>query len=66
MSLEDLYDEMNSLQLQIEENEKNFDIALQHTPTQLEHARLLYKNIKVLEGRLADLNILLNKKLASG
>jgi hypothetical protein len=56
----ELHKEIISLQLEIEANEKSFDAALQHTPSQLELARVIYKNIKVLEGRLADLKALLN------
>jgi hypothetical protein len=65
MLLEDIYAEMNSLQLQIEELEENFDIALLDY-SRLGHARQIYKNIKTLEGRMADLNILLSKNLESG
>ncbi|HEY2350699.1 MAG TPA: hypothetical protein VGH64_16885 [Puia sp.] len=56
----ELHKEIISLQLEIETNEKSFDAALQHTPSQLELARIIYKNIKVLEGRLADLKALLD------
>jgi hypothetical protein len=65
MQLENLYAEIDSLQLQIEENERKFDIALLEPPTQLELAREIYRNIKVLESRLADLKILLNQNLKS-
>jgi hypothetical protein len=58
---EEIYAEINILQSQIDENEKNFDIALQN-PHQLELARVIYKNIKMLEGRLAELKIHLNNK----
>ena len=61
MSPNDLYDEIHSLQLEIEENEKNFDAALQDTPSQVELARTIYKYIKVLEGRLSDLRILFDQ-----
>ncbi len=61
MSPDDLYDEIHSLQLEIEENERNFDSALQNTPSQVELARTIYKNIKVLEGRLSDLRILFDQ-----
>jgi hypothetical protein len=61
MSPEEIYTEMNFLQSQIDENEKNFDIAL-HNPHQLELVRTIYKNIKMLEGRLTELKILLNQK----
>jgi hypothetical protein len=57
MSPDDLYKEIFSLQLEIEQNEKKFDNALQNTPSQLELARIIYKNIKVLEEKLADLQI---------
>ena len=62
MSPDDLYAEIDSLQLEIEEHEKNFDAALQHTPSQVDLARIIYKNIKVLEGRLSDLRIMLDQK----
>jgi hypothetical protein len=65
MSLDDIYTEISSVQLEIEENEKNFDAALQDTPSQLELARVIYKNIKVLEGRLSNLKTLLDQKLGS-
>ena len=65
MSPNDLYAAIDSLQLEIEENERNFDAALQHTPSQVELARMIYKNIKVLEGRLSDLRILLDQKTGS-
>ncbi len=58
---EEIYAEINILQSQIDENEKNFDIALQN-PYQLELARIIYKNIKMLEGKLAEIKILLNNK----
>lgn len=57
---EEIYAEINILQSQIDENEKNFDIALQN-PHQLELTRIIYNNIKMLEGRLAELKNLLNK-----
>jgi hypothetical protein len=57
---EEIYVEINILQSQIDENEKDFDIALQN-PRQLELARIIYKNIKMMEGRLVELKILLNK-----
>lgn len=62
---EEIYAEINILQSQIEENEKNFDIALQN-PHQLELARIIYKNIKMLEGKLVELKIDLNIKSAPG
>jgi hypothetical protein len=64
MSLDELYAEISFLQLEIEENERNFDAALQHTPSQVELARIIYRNIKVLEGRLTDLRIQLDQKSA--
>jgi hypothetical protein len=62
MSLDELYTEIGSLQLEIEKNEKDFDAALQNTPSQVDLARRIYKNIKVLEGRLTDLRIQLDQK----
>ena len=62
MIADDLYDEIHSLQLEIEENEKNFDAALQDTPSQVELARIIYKNIKLLERRLSDLRILFDQR----
>ena len=62
MSPEDIFSEIHSLQLEIEEHEKNFDAALQHTPSQVNLARTIYKHIKVLEGRLTDLRILLDQQ----
>ena len=59
---EEMYTEINSLKLQIDDHEKNFDIALQN-PAQLGYARQLYLNIKVLEERLAELKILLYQNL---
>ena len=61
MSPDNLYDEIHSLQLEIEENEKNFDAALQDTPSQVELARIIYRNIRLLEGRLADLRVLFDQ-----
>ena len=61
MTPEDLYTEIHALQLEIEENEKNFDEALQDTPSQVELARIIYRNIKKLESRLADLRIRLDQ-----
>ena len=58
---EELYAEIKIIQSKIDENEKNFDIALQN-PHQLELARIIYKNIKMLEGKLAELEIHLNNK----
>ncbi|HXB31433.1 MAG TPA: hypothetical protein VNW49_16520 [Puia sp.] len=58
---EEICTEISILQSQIDENEKNFDIALQN-PHQLELARIIYKNIKMMEGRIAELRIHLNKK----
>ena len=57
---EEIYAELNILQSQIDENEKNFDIALLN-PHQLELARIIYRNIKMLESRMAELKNLLNK-----
>jgi hypothetical protein len=57
-----IYAEIHSLQLEIEEHERNFDAALQHTPSQVDLARKIYKNIKVLEGRLTDLRILIDQQ----
>ena len=65
MLLEDIYAEMNPLQLQIEELEKNFDIALLDY-SRLGYARKIYKDIKALEVRIADLKIMLNQNLRSG
>jgi hypothetical protein len=65
MPPEDLNAEINSLQLEIAENERDFDAALQDTPSQLELAKAIYKNIKTLEGRLTDLRILLDQQLGS-
>ena len=62
MSLDDLYTQILSIQQEIGENEKKFDEALQHTPSQVELARIIYKNIKKLEGRLANLQILFDQK----
>jgi hypothetical protein len=62
MLLNDLRAEINSLEFQIEDNEKKFDMALQN-PNQLGYARQIYKDIKTLEGKLADLRIQLNQKL---
>ena len=61
MSPDDLYAEIHSLQLEIEEHERNFDAALQHTPSQVDLAKTIYKNIKVLEGRLTDLRFLFDQ-----
>ncbi|MEJ0081933.1 MAG: hypothetical protein WDM78_13520 [Puia sp.] len=61
MTPDDLYNEIHSLQLEIEENEKNFDAALQDTPSQVELARTIYKYIKVMEARLSDLRILFDQ-----
>jgi len=57
MKPDDLYAEIHSLQMEIEENEKNFDAALQNTPSQVELARTIYRSIKELEGRLTDLRV---------
>ena len=62
MSPDDLYNEIRSLQSKIEEHEKNFDAALQHTPSQVDLARTIYKNIKTLEGRLSELRILFDQQ----
>ena len=64
MSPDELYAEIDFLQLEIEEHEKNFDAALQHTPSQVDLARTIYKNIKVLEARLSDLRNMLDQKSA--
>jgi hypothetical protein len=61
MTPDDIYTEIHTLQLEIEESEKNFDAALQNTPSQVELARIIYKNIKKLEGRLTDLRILFDQ-----
>ena len=61
MSPDDLYMKIHSVQLEIEENEKKFDAALQDTPSQVDLARIIYKNIKVLELRLLDLRILFDQ-----
>jgi hypothetical protein len=65
MTPDDIYTEILSIQLEIEQNEKNFDSALQDTPSQVELARIIYRNIKKLEGRLADLRILLDQITSS-
>jgi|GEM_PF-3497345 len=65
MTPDEIYAEIFSIQLEIDENEKNFDAALQDTPSQVELARIIYRNIKKLEGRLADLRILLGQKTSS-
>jgi hypothetical protein len=65
MTPDNLYVEIHSLQLEIEEHEKNFDAALQDTPSQVELARAIYRNIKVLEGRLTSLRSLLDQKSGS-
>jgi hypothetical protein len=61
MTPDDIYAEIHSIQLEIEENEKNFDVALQNTPSQVELARIIYRNIKTLEGRLSDMRILFDQ-----
>jgi hypothetical protein len=61
MSIKEISAEINSLQNQIDDNEKNFDIALQD-PHQLEYAKQLYRSIKLMESRLAELSILLSNK----
>lgn len=61
MTPDDLYAEIHSLQMEIEVNEKNFDAALQNTPSQVEVARTIYRSIKELEGRLADLRVLFDQ-----
>jgi len=61
MTSGEIYTQIRSLQLEIEENEKNFDAALQDTPSQVELAKIIYRNIKILEGRLADLRILFDE-----
>ena len=60
MLLNDLYAEIKSLEFQIEDDEKNFDVALLN-PNQLGYARKIYRDIKILERRLADLKILINR-----
>ncbi|HET7002754.1 MAG TPA: hypothetical protein VFI33_15625 [Puia sp.] len=65
MTSEEIYTEIHSLQLDIEENERKFDEALQDTPSQVELARTIYRNIKVMEGRLSDLRILLDQATGS-
>ena len=59
---EDIYAEINSIQTQIDNNEKSFDIALLD-PHQLEYAKQIYRGIKVMESRLTELRILLIQKL---
>jgi peptidoglycan hydrolase CwlO-like protein len=59
MSPDNLKKEIHSIQKEIEENEKKFDAALQDAPSQVELAKTIYKNIKVLEDRLTTLNNLL-------
>ena len=61
MTPDEIYKEIHFLQLEIEENERNFDEALQDTPSQVELARIIYKHIKELEARLADLRILFDQ-----
>jgi hypothetical protein len=65
MSLEDLYTEIHTLQLEIEENEKKFDDALTDTPSQVELARSIYKVIKLLERKLTDLRIHFDQRSGS-
>jgi hypothetical protein len=65
MTTDDLYTEILSLQLEIEENERNFDVALQETPSQVELARIIYRKIRVLERKLTDLRILFDEKSGS-
>ena len=60
MTPEEIYTQILSLQSEIDVNEKNFDAALQDTPSQVELAKIIYRNIKKLEGRLAELRILLD------
>ena len=60
MSPEEIYSEINLIQSQIDESEKNFDVALLN-PHQLELARIIYKNIKMLESKIVELKILLSK-----
>ncbi len=57
---EELYAEINSLQLQIDDHEKNFDIALQN-PAQRGYARQLYLKIKKLEEKQVELKTVLNQ-----
>jgi hypothetical protein len=57
MQQDEIKAEINSMQIQIEDHEKMFDIALQD-PRQLGHARQLYKDIKNLEARIAELKLL--------
>jgi len=61
MTSGEIYTQIRSLQLEIEENEKNFDAALQDTPSQVELAKIIYRNIKILESRLTDLRILFDE-----
>jgi hypothetical protein len=65
MLLNDLYAEINSLEFQIADNEKNFDVALLN-PNQLGYARQIYRNIRILEQRLADLRILISQNSGQG
>jgi hypothetical protein len=62
MSLDDIYKEILSLQIEIAENEKEFDVALQNIPSQVELARTIYKNIKLMEGKLAGLQTFFDQK----
>jgi hypothetical protein len=63
MQINDLNSEINSLQFQIDDHEKMFDIALQN-PTQLGYAKQIYKDIKLLEAKLAVMINLLHQNLA--
>ena len=65
MSPDDIKKEIHFIQLEIEENEKKFDAALQDAPSQVEHAKVIYKNIKVLEDRLTNLKIRLEQESGS-
>jgi phage regulator Rha-like protein len=65
MLLNELYAEIKSLEFQIEDNEKIFDIALLN-PNQLGYARQIYRDIKILERKLADLRILINQNSGQG
>jgi hypothetical protein len=65
MTPDEILTEILSLQLEIEENERKFDEALQDTPSQVELARIIYRNIKLMEGRLAGLRILLDQVTSS-
>jgi cell division protein FtsL len=61
----DLNVEINSLQFQIEDQEKKFDVALLD-PKQLANAKQIYKDIKVLEGRLLAMRNLFDQETDPG